>query len=766
MRSGAVSSSLLLGVASCWITLGAHAQDTPPSIYFPTTQEENVVNKELRRWSPPRNLWPEQPKETIDDKLKADPQTRVETKYTSDPNVKVKTGEIRGAYTDPEEAFMQQADFDNDRPAELWPSQTVETGGTSTTSSVEYSEKVKYNSTAGASGATYAEPLVATPNRATVEPTTYYVTESEEGLRQRDTIGETSEGLWSEELWDTHRVDSPYDKVPYFFRPLDETLRALTWGPSYDGDHARERYWNPTRFNNTYRYGTEQQINNYYHGAPNYGFGDFFKRRGLSADIGNTYGDRNRFTYEGTAGVGLGITPFTFLSHMDRPLFRVGPLVLTNIELSASVLYTSYEGPALPDDVESEGFISIISLTGNFLLQLTENFYLTAGLSLYYLPNENDWGFAFGNGNGLGAGIGLEPLTFLRANYEFEAFKWDWLAYDEVSVGFDGTSGNAFYNIGLYSTDGGIDRVGRYSFGDDTRHNDANSFDDLENSGDFALNFDNIVYRNSIGIIGTGMVAKDVRGITGLSRDDYWGSDNHDHSGFFQFRFRADYTNPVSRYHPYAEYTAGTDDDFDRIFQTVKIGTTVQITENFSADGYIGYFWTNGNQAQAEDNSDSFIWELGLYHRISQYMSQSLRGGMVYDHDSTFNDDFLSRFIRYGFNVKLGAYTDANLFAQVADVNDLNDSTDDRTSWSAGANLTRKITDHAHARATAYYFENQYDLRERGESQGWIGEVGLNTLFLPRWTLDVLYRYTDQSATFDNDNFKEHLALATITRRF
>jgi hypothetical protein len=768
-RAPLLAGGVAIGVVACVATTGLHAQDTPPSVYFPTSQEENVVNPEMRHWSPPRNLWPEQPGEVIAPDLQEDPQERVDTKYTSDPNVKVKTGETRGQYTDPEERYMQWDDANNDRPSDLWPQveDDTETVGANATQTLEYSEKVKYNTVGGAASGGYADPVAVTPNRGEVEPTTYYVTKEDEKLFQIDTVGETSEALWAEELWSTDRVGSVYDSAAVFFTPLDEVFRAASWGPTYNGNRARERYWNPQVYNSTHYWQTNSQINQYYRGVDNHNFGRFDRMSGLNAEFGDTFGDRNRFTYEGQVGLGnVGLAPLSFRNYVADPLLRVGPLYLVDLSLSYSLLYTDYDGP-LADNIDDQGFISILTLNTTALLQLTENFYLSASGFMYWLPFEGDVGF--GLGNGLGAGFnGGNPISFARLAYEFELFSWDWMIYDELALGGVNAGIGGFWGIsGGRSDGGGIDRVGRYSFGEDARSvSEAGD----ESSVDFAFRADDLVFSNSVGIMGTGLFLADWRGTVALNRSNYWNlegdDDNESDRAWNSFRARADYVNPISRWHPYAEYTTGSDDDFDDMDHTVMAGVYVDVTQNISVDASLGYYWNTGDTSELD--SDSFLWELGIYHRISQYLGHTLRGGQVYARDTYVDERYLSQYIRYGLNWNFGPHSQFSMFAQYADIqeDDNNEENSDRATFTAGARLDQDLGDYTDAYATIYYFTSDYDETYRDTTDGWSGEVGISTQFLPRWYLSAFYRYTDQNSILPQDDFTEHLVLATITRRF
>ncbi len=598
-------------------------------------------------------------------------------------------------------------------------------------------------------------------------------------LFQRDRINDNAaaSSFWKPGIWDGQAKQSFFERHERFFTPIDNVLAGALRGPSYSsvsllpsGQRATMQYDEQANLRGNRFYRGTGGVDLYHNSGGVYVYPDSRgttsgpysqHRRPSRYAPGAQYvrefgGEGGVLSVEGNANIGLsqgvGI-PISFDPRYDDTAFRIGPLILADLSVYGSLLYTEFNGTPsayFDEGVDPDGWISIVGVSTRLLFQISQSAYISGSIAGYYLPGEGEFGW--GIPGGLNAGLFGVPLTWLRIGYDTEIAGWEVTFFDEPAFGYD--LDNSF-NFGLEGSEfqSNIAEVGRYSFGTASRRsNDLRS----SSSADFVLDSENLIFRNTLGAAASKVFHNEWGVLFRADREDFWDTDGFDdHSDRFTARARAEYVGGRWRTKPFAEYVFTAEDEFDSRDHYFWVGARSQIAATLEGWARVGYFWS-----ETDDDLDSWLAEGALIHQLGPWTTQSLSGGRTVD-DSGFRSRQLADYIRYVIYQELGFRTWLELYGQIAKVDEINGYYDDRDSWQVGLNARHDLTDALYLSGSALYEDNDY-ARNEEDNTIWIFRLGLGWDFLPDWTLYTYYQYTDEAHGDPDYTFTESVWMATI----
>jgi len=497
--------------------------------------------------------------------------------------------------------------------------------------------------------------------------------------------------------------------------------------------------------------------------------------------IGRTtsFGAWRSFNDPGSGGVSLegtlglrgpgGLAPHVY--GQQRPAanqwigLRIGPFYLDNIYAGAGVLYSEYEGNPFgynPNNVGTDNWASIIWAGARMTTYITDRFAFVLQPSVYYLPFENEVGWAFGNPF-FGLGGWIAPQTLLQFAYSVPLNNWDFTIYDQFRAFFQNSSLlDEFVNIQASFMDTTpVDRVGRYQFG-----GFGSQQFDVTGNDNFALNdrlfgSDRVSYGNYGGFSLNGRHGDGLR--TGLfyNRLDNWDSDFNHANAWNTAGAVILKESPFLT--PYAYYQIRSTDDFITWYQHVVAGVNAQLNFNMIAYAQAGWLWTDLDR---RGDDDTWIATMGFRQKLGPYTNHGFEAGRA-PTDNGFGTQYLANYVRYFISQQMGARVTGALFAQQADLQFIGGpGRSDRSSFSAGGYLTVNFSPNSNLTLLTAYDNVDLDDIKRGWEL-WTYRATYMHRFGESLAGQIMYQYQHAgSGTTAADNFSEHVLFMGVIKQF
>lgn len=436
-------------------------------------------------------------------------------------------------------------------------------------------------------------------------------------------------------------------------------------------------------------------------------------------------------------GLDSNMPMFTRMYDPNRAHIKAGPLFFDLMSLGGGILYSDYDGPEVFAPGEEDGWLSFLELQMRVALRISDSLFINASARLIYLPGTNEVGLL--------PGIGFGPHGVAFINYQAEWGEWDIRLYDEFR-GYIG--GDLFY------IDDAYERRGRYSFGFPDTTTDRDFFD-----GDY------VTWANQIGVEASRPIGYDWRLWLEADHSDYW-RDYHftDHTHREHIGALLGYNGSVIPFAPYFRYDGDSTDHFDSMYHRVYVGGRGRLTENVRIDGRTGYLWSQGR----DPDQDSWLWDLGLTHDISERAWHSIRGGQDYFTDDFSDESALANYLRYDFNYRFTRELYGTAFAQWSEDEILSDSSRGFKRLRVGGEQDRELYGARLSFRPGRYtlvttgaaFERTHFTETDGVLERDIYHARLSQQISSRVNLWFRYQFEDTTL------FDEHLYSAGIRRYF
>ena len=427
------------------------------------------------------------------------------------------------------------------------------------------------------------------------------------------------------------------------------------------------------------------------------------------------------------AAIDVGL-PFTRNFDPDRAHLKLGPLYVDLLSVEAMAIYSDYNSPDL-ELTHGDGWLSRLDLTARLYARVTENLYFAAAGTVYYLPGDGE----------VGLDLAASSRSFARLNWSRQIGSWYIHAYDEARV-----LHRANDILDPLEVDE-IERSGRYRFGrpDDRRTNGF--FDDSS-----------LIYRNLAGVRASTLLNREWRASLLYDRTDFWETsdfDNHYHRDRAEVLLASQGNRWV--FSPYLSYTAISKDFWDTARHRFWLGGSGRLSQNVRAFGRVGYLLSSGDSSVAV--KDSYLYEGGLTHDISEDTQHSLVGGLTYL-DDRFGDDGLRRYARYTLAHHFGPRVRTTFFASVSS----NEDDTDVERWIFGGDARLRLSDYTNLSVLTRYEEVDYD--QAPDADRWLHRVTLDRRLASRLYGTLGYQFEDYSRL--DASFDEHLFFTSLTRYF
>ncbi|MCB1064320.1 MAG: hypothetical protein KDN20_15560, partial [Verrucomicrobiae bacterium] len=431
-----------------------------------------------------------------------------------------------------------------------------------------------------------------------------------------------------------------------------------------------------------------------------------------------------------------GLNLFTRGYDPDRAHVKAGPLYMDLLSIGAGVLYSDYSGSQQFPKGQEPGWLSFVDLHLRAVMQLSETFYLTVSGHLIYLPDTNEFGFSMGEAYG--------PYTVARLNYQTRIRQWDFQAYDALQARL---GGDFFWE----AYDPAYDQAGRYSFGfqDRSRNGDHYGGTGLFDDSLFA-------FVNTVGVKAGRPLGSDWRLWLEGDHSDYWrGYDFDDHGNWDHVGALLGYEGSVIPFAPFLEYDAYSNDSFDTIYHTAYLGGRGRLSENVKINGRVGALWSQNVVPERQ----SWLWNIGLHHDLSERTWQSVGVGQDYVVDDFTSDSALSEYLSYDIGHRVSKSIYARGYAQWSEDEFLTGRGGKWRRELYGGNLDFRPMDYTRITTGATY-ERREEIPGGNDSEHHLYYASLSQRLFSRTSMWFRYQFEDAEI------FDEHLYTAGIRKYF
>jgi len=496
-----------------------------------------------------------------------------------------------------------------------------------------------------------------------------------------------------------------------------------------------------------------------------------------------SFGAWREFNSPGAGGVGFGVVPRFRLSNpflqarrdqvgfgsRQRPeqwrVLRLGPFYVDSIALGSGVLYADYQGTPFgiqPSQTGTDNFAMVTWASMRLTAFISDRFAITLQPSVYWLPLENEVGWALGSPF-ISLGATAAPQSILQMAYRTPiANEWELNIFDQFHASFLNNSfldENIFLQAGLLDMTP-IDRAGRYRFGG----SGASQFDALGRT-DFSLNNqlfgrDQLFFQNYAGVSLLGRHAGSLRSSLFYNRLDTWDSGFDHRQAWNRLGGMLVKEGPVFTPYTFSQFT--TQDDFKTWVGHAVLGANINFSPTVVGYGQVGWLWA---ERGFRGDYDTWIALAGFRQSLGPYTDHGVEGGR--SPTDLYGTQFVSDFIRYYIRQRLGPNMVAGWYVQNSDLTYLTGpGVSSRHLLTSGALLLAQLTERTQFSLFASY--NDVDLEDvsRGWKM-WTYRASLSHGFSPTVRGLAVYQYQDAgSGVGIADDFTENMVFVGIEKRF
>ncbi len=433
---------------------------------------------------------------------------------------------------------------------------------------------------------------------------------------------------------------------------------------------------------------------------------------------------------------------------------KIGRLYFKLRHISAAVLASDNINRSATN--RESGALSIISIGGQVMAQITDRFSIAASGSYVYFPFEGRGGFSGSLGR-YNSSFGISNARTLQTQIAWEPtiFGLPFVIADEFRVGlfrFSNTLNDSFE----YGDDGGFDATtheGAYTLGG-RRFNGNKNFNNNYNE----ISGEHIYYSNLASISTSGTLPGEHIFNFRASHENLWYQD--DFSGQYNLPSQRDRASlhiqsvrESLRFKPYLHYDFNRRNNPEITYNTFRVGMKGPITDLITTRGEAGYSVSN--------DRSHILWRLGLYHTASPYMHHALEYNRGI---SDFNDE-ISENVIYRIYKTLGPDLSGSASISYHRVEDLYGASSSRKEWRTGSLLSYHVSPRTQLSLRTYYANIDYD-DGSGSATSWLTRFNCEHRFLERLHARFIYQHEHRNADRRSNSYDENLAYLSLSWLF
>lgn len=450
-------------------------------------------------------------------------------------------------------------------------------------------------------------------------------------------------------------------------------------------------------------------------------------------------------TGEGEAGLGLRVRPYFTLPLVEwrtRPEdadIKIGDFYLDFKSLSGTVLWSDN---IWRDNRRKESdAIGIITLGVVGMLQLGENFQLSLGGRIGYLPFQGKIGY----GDPLEVLSGtFTPLAMARLVYDIPVGGTDIQLFDTFTVRSGGyRRGEAF---DLFDTDTDeFDRAGRYIYRTPLDPNTRMSRYDQ---------FESLYYQNRVGATVSRLVPTETRLTAGGYHQNNWYAGDiaylkDSRQDVIFVAAKNEHEN--MRFKPFADYRVVSTSRHKDWDQLAYIGLEGPVTKQIDFLGEFGYY----------DSGDSpvitHLWTVRVRHKLGPYTWHSL--------DWARQQTYPERYIRTGWFYQLHQILTKDINAEFvfdrSRYQGIDENAYNNVEYKTGVRFTYNMSSRMAARIGGYYRNIDYDNPIYQDIDIYTTRLELRINHTKTFYSRLFYQFESRRSQLDYD---ENLIMITLTK--
>lgn len=437
---------------------------------------------------------------------------------------------------------------------------------------------------------------------------------------------------------------------------------------------------------------------------------------------------------------------------------KIGPLYFKLRHISAGFLVSDNINRS-GDDRES-GSLSIFSIGGQIMAQLTEGFHIAVAGNFVYFPFEGRTGFSgFSVHSPYSFGITGAPAAQTQVTWEPAIFGLPFIVADEFKVGLyrfsntlsddfdllEGNDFNATTREGVYSLSAG-------SSSNRSRSNNNGNQDERNRS-------ESLYYSNEASIATSAPLPGQNLFHFRASHENLWYLDGND--GYDRLPSERDRVNlgveskrEDLRFKPFVNYDFYRSDNPNQINHLIRGGFNGPITDLLRLHASAGYYLRNGD--------NSIVWRVGLYHTQNPYTTHALE----YSRDVADFHDEIAQGARYHINKVLGPDLSGTAYINYHKVEDFNDNSLNRKEFRTGMRLSYLVSPRTRLSLRTQYTQQDYDDSNSESESSLLTRFDCEHRFMERLTARFIYQYEKKMGDRSSNTYDENLAYISLSWLF
>lgn len=433
---------------------------------------------------------------------------------------------------------------------------------------------------------------------------------------------------------------------------------------------------------------------------------------------------------------------------------KAGPFYFKLRHISTAVLLS--DNINRTTDNRESGSLSIFSIGGQIMAQLSEGFHIAVAGNFVYFPFEGRSGFSgFELQAPYSFGISGAPTAQTQIAWEPTAFGLPFVIADEFKTGLLRFSNSVRNDFVLFDNSDfdATTREGVYTLSARSPSTSGRTANNNNQTGN-----DHLYYSNEVSLsTSANLPGQNVLHFR-ASHENLWYLDNRSNQqGLPSQRDRAilgiESVREDLRFKPFVTYDYHRRDNPERTDQTIRMGAKGPITDLLNFRGELGYL--------LKSRGNKLLWRLGLHHTPNPYTKHTLE---YLREVSDFHDE-ISQGARYQITKTLGPDLTSSAYLHYNKIENIDGVGSNRKEWRTGLQLSYLVSPRTHLSLRTQYADVNYN-DNSGSTSSWLTRFDCEHRFIERLTAKFIYQYERRNAKINSNAYDENLAYLSLSWLF